>query len=195
MAMTIKQKQCLLYYLKYYTGAIDGAWGAKSIQATKELQEDNGLTVDGIFGEKTEEIAITAVFHGKFADTATAPADSNSDSDDWWDEIKYFNRSEFRCKCGKCGGFPVEPNKQLVQAADKVRIHFGVPVNLSSGVRCKTHNANVGGVSGSRHLSGKAMDFMVSGQNAKTTLAFVKTLPEIRYAYAIDGSYVHMDVN
>lgn len=192
--MTVKQKQNLLQYLGYYTGAIDGSWGAKSIQATKEFQEDSGLDVDGVFGDKTEEVIVTAVFHGKFADSVTAEESTNAGGD-WWSEIKYFNRSEFRCKCGKCGGFPVEPNEKLVKAADKVRIHFGVPVNLSSGVRCKTHNAKVGGVSDSRHLKGKAMDFVVSGQSAKTTLAYVKTLPEIRYAYAIDGSYVHMDVN
>lgn len=192
--MTVKQKQCLLFYLGYYTGSIDGSWGAKSIQATKEFQEDNGLKQDGIFGKKTEEVILTAVFHGKFADSET-PKEPTNNNGDWWSEIKYFNRSEFRCKCGKCGGFPAEPDKELVQAAEKVRIHFGVPVNLNSGVRCKTHNANVGGVSGSRHLSGKAMDFRVSGQNAKTILAYVKTLPEIRYAYAIDGSSVHMDVN
>lgn len=194
--MTIVQKQCLLLYLGYYTGQIDGKWGAKSIAATKEFQDDNGLDVDGVFGEKTEEVIVTAVFHGKFADSVSAKVDDVvANSGDWWGDIKYFNRSEYRCKCGKCGGFPVEPNKTLVKAADKVRIHFDVPVTLSSGVRCKTHNANVGGVSGSRHLSGKAMDFCVSGKNAATTLAYVQTLPEIRYAYAIDGSYVHMDVN
>ena len=37
--MTIKQKQCLLYYLGYYTGAIDGLWGRKSREATQKFQE------------------------------------------------------------------------------------------------------------------------------------------------------------
>ena len=54
--------------------------------------------------------------------------------------------------------------------------------------------ANVGGVDGSRHKSGKAMDFRVEGHGAKAVLGYVQTLPHIRYAYAIDGSYVHMDV-
>ena len=191
--MTVVQKQCLLKYLGYYEGSVDGVFGAKTAGATKAFQRENGLTDDGIFGAKTEELIVTAVFHGKFAGVTSAPTD---DSDDWWDDIKYFDRSEFRCKCGRyCNGFPAEPKENLVRAADKVREHFGVPVSLSSGVRCTQHNKNVGGVSGSRHLSGKAMDFRVSGKNAATTLAYVKTLPEIRYAYAIDGSYVHMDVD
>ena len=185
--MTIEQKQCLLKYLGYYTGNVDGDWGAKSAAATKELQGDYGLKQDGVFGEKTEEAAKSAVFYGNVKkDTVT---------DDGWG-VKHFKRSEFACKCGGkyCNGFPVEPNKTLLAAADKVREHFGVPVRVSSGVRCNQHNANVGGVANSRHKSGKAMDFCVTGRTANTVLNYVKKLPEIRYAYAIDGSYVHMDV-
>ena len=36
--MTIKQKQCLLAYLDYYEGDIDGKWGPQSEQATKDFQ-------------------------------------------------------------------------------------------------------------------------------------------------------------
>ena len=75
-----------------------------------------------------------------------------------------------------------------------VREHFGAPVFVSSGVRCEQHNANVGGVEGSRHKSGKAMDFRIENANAVTTLAYVQSLPGVRYAYAIDKNYVHMDV-
>ena len=193
--MTVIQKQCLLKYLGYYSGNIDGAWGAKSKEATKQFQSANGLTADGVFGAKTEEVIVTAVFHGKFAGVTTTETTDNGG--DWWDDIKYFDRSEFACKCGGkyCNGYPAEPQKALVQAADKVRAYFGKPINISSGVRCSKHNTNVGGVSGSRHLTGKAMDFRVSGKNAATVLAFGKTLPEIRYSYDIDGTYVHMDID
>lgn len=190
--MTIVQKQCILKYLGFYDGAIDGSWGAKSIAATKALQTAGGLKADGVFGDKTEEIAKSAVFYGKI-NTVEKPVENSSD---FWDSVKYFKRSEFACKCGGkyCNGFPVEPQKDLVQAAEKVREHFGVPVRVSSGVRDKTHNSKVGGVSNSRHLTGKAMDFCVTGRTATTVLNYVKKLPEIRYAYAIDGSYVHMDI-
>lgn len=188
--MTAIQKQCLLKYLGYYSGEVDGIWGNASQIATAELQKASGLTADGVFGEKTEEIAKSAVFYGKFR-TEDEPAG------DFWDGVKYFDRSEFACKCGGkyCNGFPVEPNELLITVADRVREHFGAPMRVSSGVRCKQHNANVGGASGSRHKSGKAMDFCVTGKSANEVLAYVKKQPEIRYCYAIDGSYVHMDVN
>ena len=55
-------------------------------------------------------------------------------------------------------------------------------------------NANVGGVSNSRHLSGKAMDFGIKGKTADQIIAVVKKHPEIRYYYAIDDKHVHMDI-
>lgn len=115
----------------------------------------------------------------------------------WWDSIKYFDREEFECHCGGkyCDGFPAEPSQVLVRVADRVREHFGAPAIASSGVRCKTHNANVGGVANSKHLSGKAMDFCIVGKSAEQVLSYVEQQPEINYAYAIDSEYVHMDVN
>ena len=51
--MTIKQKQCLLFYLGYYVGNIDGQWGTLSKTATKAFQKDFGLTADGNCGTDT----------------------------------------------------------------------------------------------------------------------------------------------
>lgn len=188
--MDIEQKQCLLKYLKYYEGKVDGIWGAKSEEATEDFQRAEGIKDDGVFGNDTTNAIIDAVANGRFKTTATKTETTSS----FWDEIKYFKKSEFACKCGKCGGYPVEPQEKLVKAEDKVRKHFGVPVHNSSGVRCKNHNANVGGVANSRHLFGKAVDFRVTGKTANQVLSYVNTLPEIRYAYDIDGTYVHMDI-
>ena len=85
-------------------------------------------------------------------------------------------------------------NYTLIRVADRVRAHFGAEAFVSSGVRCQQHNANVGGVPGSRHLYGKAMDFCISGKKAAEVLEYVLKQPEIRYAYDIDGTYIHMDV-
>lgn len=188
--MTTKQKQCLLEYLGYYetensptVNNVDTLWGDQSEAATRKFQSDYGLDVDGVFGPATEKRILEVVGNGE------SPVLN-------WDEIKYFTREEFRCKCGGkyCDGFSAEPSPKLVRVADRVREHLGASALVSSGVRCETHNANVGGVPSSRHLYGKAMDFCIVGHRAAEVLAYVQAQPEIRYSYAIDSNYVHMDV-
>ena len=203
--MTAKQKQHLLAFLGYYTGTVDGIWGKQSQDATARFQKDFGLTADGAFGDATDERIRKAI--GSYDDlildvpaNRTAPEESGAVAEtvtgDFWDEIEFFKREEFRCQCGGkyCNGFPAEPQEKLIRVADKIRKALGAAATVSSGVRCQTHNANVGGVSNSRHLTGKAMDFCVAGKSASQLLAEVNKHPEIRYAYDIDGTFVHMDI-
>ena len=166
--MTEHQKSCLLSYLGYDIGDLTAA--------TRAFQQDQALVVDGIFGPVTRQRILQVICEG------------------WWADIRHFSRKEFACKCGNCGGFPAEPEERLVRTADRLRTYFDAPVLVSSGVRCQTHNANVGGVAGSRHLTGKAMDFRVEGKPSAEVLNYVNRQPEIRYAYAIDSCFVHMDV-
>lgn len=157
--MTMKQKQALLTYLGYYDGPLDGLWGEKSQKATEAFQRDYQLTVDGDFGDATaqriREVIASGEAHQQAQDAITGT---------FWDEIKYFTREEFRCQCkGKyCNGFPVEPQEKMVRTVDEIRRRLGVPVTIvesgGSGVRCPVHNANVGGVANSNHLTGNAAD-------------------------------------
>lgn len=187
--MTVKQQQCLLEYLGYYSpensnkaNNVDGIFGEKSKAATIAFQGDYGLDVTGVFDAATEKRIKEVVAN-----------DENPIV--FWESVKHFTRDEFKCKCGKyCDGFPAEPERKLVTVADRVREHFGNAAIVSSGVRCKQHNANVGGVANSRHLTGKAMDFRVSGKSASEVLAYAQKQTEIRYAYAIDKNYIHMDI-
>lgn len=197
--MTIKQRQNLLAYLGYYVGSIDGIFGSGSREATKAFQRDffqDESKVDGICGTETEKALAHAVCYGMPAKKVevTTQVTTKEETGTFWDDIKYFQQSEFACKCG-CGAS--EMNETLIRVADRTREHFGSPMRVSSGRRCATHNARVGGVSNSRHVSnpGKAMDFCVTGKTSAQILAYVQKQPEIRYSYAIDGSYVHMDVN
>ena len=50
---TVKTIQQKLKNWGYYTGAVDGIFGAKTTAAVKAFQKKNGLTVDGIVGAKT----------------------------------------------------------------------------------------------------------------------------------------------
>lgn len=179
--MTIKQKQCLLCYLGCYDGTPDGIWGQRSIEGTRQFQLRWGLEPDGIFGPATEAAIRKAV--------AEEPQEAIL-----WEDIRYFRPEEFACKCGKCGGWPAEVSRLLLHTADRVREHFDSPAIVSSGLRCPAHNASVGGAAASRHMRGRAMDFRISGRSSAEVLAFVQAQPEIRYAYAIDDCYIHMDV-
>ena len=170
---------------------IDGLAGPKTVETTKKYQLVVGLVADGIAGQLTR-----AKIAGTKVDKPAKDKDTPDKTGTFWGSIKHFDRSEFACHCGGkyCNGFPVEMQEKLITVADRVRDHFGAPARVSSGVRCSRHNAAVGGVSNSRHLKGKAMDFCVRGKTSDQVLAFVQQQPEIRYAYAIDGSYVHMDI-
>ena len=198
--MTAKQKQCLLAYLGYYHGAIDGAIGPQTRAAVEEFQRAEGLTAVGSPGPLTQAALLEAVANGRFRaeDTQIVPDEPTGT---FWDHIRYWTREEFRCRCGEyhapyCNGFPVEPDQTLVELADDVRAHFGRPGIRSSGIRCKQHNADQkNSAVNSRHLYGKALDFRIQGKTSGEVLAYVQTRPGVRYAYAIDDSYVHMDVD
>lgn len=193
--MTTVQKQRQLQLLGYYKGNIDGLWGKQSEAATREFQAAHGLVVDGKFGAKTETKTMQLIIDiqrmvgakvdglagsetiTKYNAYMNAKKETATDNGDWWNEIKYFDRSEFKCKCGKyCNGFPVEPDKRLVKLLDNVRAHFGKPTTINSGIRCKQHNANEGGAAQSQHLYGTAADIRVDDVAPKAVYAYLETL-------------------
>ena len=183
--MTIKQQQLLLAYLGYYTGDIDGRFGPQSVAATKAFQRDfGGISVDGICGEQTEKALKHAVAYGieKKPDSTDCTNVQNNNTENStdgntgtvWDEIKYFKKQEFACKCGKyCNGYPAEIDMNMVKIADEIRARIGKPIHINSGLRCKTHNANVGGVSNSQHLLGKAADLACPSGCTPTQMASI----------------------
>lgn len=196
--MTTKQIQLLLTYLEYDPGPIDGLDGANTRDAIKAFQRAEGLGVDGIAGSKTQTALKDAVWQDRFAKDNTVPSSGQppDKTGTFWDSIKYFTRDEpyIACSCGKCGGFPVEPAEKLMRLADAVREAAGKPMIPTSTVRCKTHNAEVGGVWNSRHLLGHAMDFRIPGLSAAEVLSIVRQQKNVVYCYAIDAQHVHMDI-
>ena len=197
--MDTKQIQALLTYLGYDPGEVDGIPGKNTRQAVLEFQAAEGLTADGSPGPITQAALLDAVANGRFrGEDAQTPEETTGT---FWDHIRYWSREEFKCRCGEyhapyCNGFPVEPNQALVELADDVRAHFGRPGIRSSGIRCKQHNADQkNSAVNSRHLYGKALDYRIQGKTSGEVLAYIQTRPGVHYAYAIDDSYVHMDVN
>lgn len=209
--MTIKQKQCLLAYLGYYTGSIDGLWGDQSRAATEAFQRDYQISVDGVFGGGTAKRILEVIASGE--QPIAVPEDKLDSADEagtFWDGIKYFTRGEFRCPCGKCGGFPAEPKEKLVRALVRIREHFNAPITIvplppadphsgGSGVRCAAYNATLSGsVSNSRHLEGKAADITVRGFSGSAVKDYCDGLVNsgvLRFCYVIGGgNSVHVDI-
>jgi len=187
--MTMKQKQLLLCFFDCLpVSGVDGIWGPESEGATKQMQRKLGIQETGSFDRYMEGEVLSAMVKG--GELATDGADG------WWDEIEYFTPKEFACKCGRfCKGYPHKIQPLLVQIADRARKHFGQPITIVSGLRCSQHNKKVGGVSNSQHMYGEAADVYIWGVSQQTGLKWFLEQPDVRYAYAIEGSSnVHFDI-
>lgn len=191
--MTDRQKQNLLAYLGYYVGDIDGIWGTLSKTAMDAFKEDfDGLDVPNVPENAPEKALKHAVAYDLFK---TEPAKDETGT--FWDEIEYFDRSEFKCKCGGkyCNGYPADPDERMVKIADQLRKNLGVPITVISGLRCKTWNAIQGGVSNSQHMYGEAADICANGVSQARVEAELDKIGGVRYHYAIKSSNnVHFDV-
>ena len=193
--MTLKQKQSLLAYLGFYDGPLDGVWGQQSQLATIYFQRGymEATEVDGIFGAATEKRILEVVSSGE------KPKESvqiDTAAKDWWKDIRYFTRAEFKCKCGGqfCDGYPAEMQEAVVRIADAAREHFGRPAHVISGLRCKQWNAHEGGHEKSQHMYGEAIDLCVEGVSAEDLRQFVAAQPGHRYSYCINSTNVHFDI-
>lgn len=153
----------------------DGVWGndtnSEAAYYTSLIQKIVGSTVDGIPGIDTiNKIGTYQSKHG-LKDDKIAGVDTLGKMDikieaGSWSKIKHFQKSEFRCPCGKCNGYPVQPNARLARKLDAIRDYYDKPIQITSGVRCSYQNKKVGGVSNSVHLKGGAADFYISGKTA-----------------------------
>jgi uncharacterized protein YcbK (DUF882 family) len=114
---------------------------------------------------------------------------------------RYFQPSEWRCKCGVCGGDPAYAPlaDELLMRLDLLRWALGEPVAITSGWRCPEHNIAVGGVQGSRHTAGRAADIT----NTKyfpvlcSLVRRLQDLPRWRVRYFeinATSKYIHIDV-
>ena len=170
---TVKTRQTYLKVLGYYKGEITGKEDKATKEAYKALQKDyfvNKKDIDGIYGNDTEILLINAYRCRK---------------------LKYFNLEEFKCSCGGkyCTGYPAKLNNYLLRNIDKVREKFG-PTTITSGLRCKKKNSLAGGVSNSKHLTGKAVDYhnkyTFSKSNRTKVKNYWRTLPNADYTYSED---------
>ena len=167
---------------------VDGIIGSATVSAIKSFQKKKGLTVDGIAGANTI----------KALGGSSASSSSSSSSLINWSSVKYFKKSEFKCQCGGkyCNGYPADISPKLIDILEALREYFGKPITITSGLRCKKHNAEVGGVSNSQHQYGKAADIYIPGIDKAKIKAKAYELGAAYCYYGTSnmGNAVHINV-
>jgi len=170
--LDVKTRQKYLKELGFYTGSIDGSVGPLTKKAYKDLQNKyftRKQDLDGLYGPNTD-VLLRNAYSLK--------------------DIKNFKLNEFRCGCKAkyCTGYPAIIDKNLIDNLQKMRDTYNKSITITSGLRCGTHNAKIGGVAGSSHTKGKAVDIYMNGKSnthgGRVELVnYWDTLPNARYAY------------
>ena len=106
-----------------------------------------------------------------------------------------FNRREFACPC--CGLDDVSDD--LLEALQIVRDALGVPITVTSGVRCASHNSHIGSGKESSHIKGLAADIAVpsSGYGFLLMKAVFESGKFVRVGYGKQGKTLicHLDID
>ena len=85
----------------------------------------------------------------------------------------HFTKEEFDCQCG-CGNGDIVISENLVFELECVRVHYGKPMRINSGIRCLSHNRKIGSRDTSSHIKGLAVD--IGCRDMGTRLILVKHL-------------------
>ncbi len=103
----------------------------------------------------------------------------------------HFNKKEYECKCG-CGADHLD--SRLLDKLEAVRLMYGKPMYINSGVRCEEHNRNVGGSPTSSHMLGLATDIRVSNSAERYKLVDLFIKAGIR-RIGVYNTFIHVDVD
>ena len=176
--LSIRERQTYLKYLGLYKGSIDGIEGRLTKEGYKSLQNKfftRKSDRDGKYGRNTDMLLVNAYNVKKYT--------------------KNFSLSEFKCGCNTkyCTGYPAYLNINLLKNLQTMRNNYGA-ITITSPLRCSKHNANIGGVAGSYHTKGKALDlynvrFSSSFTNRKYAIEKWLLLPKSNMAY--QNGYMH----
>lgn len=176
--MTIKQIQCLLKYLGYDPGPIDGLNGGNTRNAVTAFQRAEGLDGDGIAGANTQGQLLEAVAQGRFyapQEPMSKPPAGDGEAEKYLqaDGCYHIPRGvdvqlsknlwahEVVCQGVGCCSESII-SKRMVDIYQDIRDEYGDAIEIAtaggSGYRCDTHNREVGGAAGSLHKLGCAFD-------------------------------------
>lgn len=107
-----------------------------------------------------------------------------------------FSKHEFMCTCG-CGQADIDD--RLVQMLQSIRNHFGRPIHITSGFRCKNKNDQLvaegsGASKNSSHMQGLAVDIEVPSSNDRYLLAGYAMAVGIQ-RIGIGKTFMHLDID
>lgn len=94
--------------------------------------------------------------------------------------------------CGD-GSDKILIDDQLVLILQKIRDHFGRPLNITSAYRNEAYNKKVGGVSSSYHTKGQAADIYISGVEPAAIAAYAEKLGVLGVGLYTKDRFVHVD--
>lgn len=187
--LTLEHRKAIFQYLGL------GEYNKANIKAFQKKYMLRKSDWDGIYGQNTDNTLRTVYFTKK--------------------HTKNFKPEEFRCECGGkyCCGYPSYMKPAMLKHIQAIRDHYGKPVTVTCGLRCKTWNSKLGGsIQNSLHLQGLAVDFFQSGvtdplSKRKASIKWIKKQANHHYTYgnginsygnAISASYMgnclHTDV-
>jgi zinc D-Ala-D-Ala carboxypeptidase len=97
----------------------------------------------------------------------------------------------FRCRCG-CGYLSISP--LLVTMLEDAFSILEYTPTITSGCRCETYNEKVGGVAGSSHTTGRAVDIGIHSDAERFTV--MKALCDVGFnRLGLGKSFIHADID
>ena len=107
---------------------------------------------------------------------------------------KHFTKEEFDCKCG-CGNGDIVISENLVFQLECVRVHYGKPMRINSGIRCLSHNRKIGSRDTSSHIKGVAADISCADMGTRLEL-MKRLLRDGEFTrIGLHKDFIHVDVD
>jgi len=103
---------------------------------------------------------------------------------------EYFSLYEFECPCCK----RVMLSLDLLTRLNHLRMVINKPICINSGFRCKKENERVGGVQGSYHLQGMAVDIYVKDFLLYDLLMYAQEIGFSGIGFYEKENFLHLDV-
>jgi len=103
---------------------------------------------------------------------------------------EYFSLFEFECPC--CRQVMLSPD--LLVRLNHLRMVINKPISVNSGYRCKEENHRIGGVTGSYHLLGMAVDIHVKDFLLFDLLLYAQEMDFTGIGFYEKENFLHLDI-